>query len=87
VRQVPVADRDPFVYYRRVAGRIRRHREARGWSQRELARRIGYSQASVKLWEQAKILPRVDAQIALAHAFAVHPDELFSFAFRGGDEE
>lgn len=72
-------------YLRRVGRRIEWHRERLEWSQRELAERTGWSQGAVAQWEKGKVMPRVEAQLALATVFGVEPDELFSFARRDGE--
>jgi transcriptional regulator with XRE-family HTH domain len=76
---------DGNLYLLRVGGRIARHREERGLSQRDLARIIGCSQRSIGLWEDGSCMPRVDKQIALADAFGVPPDRLFRFARLRGE--
>jgi transcriptional regulator with XRE-family HTH domain len=73
------------LYVSRVGRRIARRREALGWSQRELARRVGYSQRMIGFWEDGDTMPRVDAQLALASILGVAPDELFAFARRRGE--
>jgi transcriptional regulator with XRE-family HTH domain len=76
---------DANLYVLRVGGRIARNREMRGLSQRDLARIVGCSQRTIGLWEDGSCMPRVDAQISLADAFGVQPDNLFSFARRRGE--
>lgn len=44
---------------------LRRYREVRGWSQGQLARRIGVTQATVSLWEAGRAAPRLEHLIHL----------------------
>ena len=53
-------------------------REARGWTQRDLAARLGVSPASVALWETGKNNLSLDNALALADLFACTLDALFA---------
>lgn len=58
---------------------LRELREARGWSQAELAAKVGVSQATVARWETPNAwrhLPRRPVVIALGHVFGVDPDAI-----------
>jgi transcriptional regulator with XRE-family HTH domain len=55
---------------------IRELREERGWSQFELAGRIGVTPSAVYNWERGKNEPRLSQLRALARAFGVPMDEL-----------
>lgn len=59
-----------------VAGAIKDARERRGWSQAELARRLGLTQTAVSYWEAGKRSPGVDDLFALSEALEV-PIETF----------
>lgn len=50
-----------------VAQAIRAAREQHGWSQGELARRLGRTQTSVSYWEAGKRTPGLDDVVELAH--------------------
>jgi len=52
-----------------IGRRIRDLRCERGWSQVDLAEKIGNSHAAVSLWETGRRIPQRDAAIALAVAF------------------
>jgi transcriptional regulator with XRE-family HTH domain len=58
------------------ADNLQRLREAAGFSQMELCRRTGISIDSLRNWEQARVLPRVDAAVRLALALGVKVDDL-----------
>lgn len=56
--------------------RIHELRLSFGWSQTELARRLGVSKQAVSNWENDNIQPSVDVLIRLADAFGVTTDYL-----------
>jgi Zn-dependent peptidase ImmA (M78 family)/DNA-binding XRE family transcriptional regulator len=51
-----------------IARRIRDARDQRGWSQTELADRLGRTQTSISLWEAGKRTPSLDDLIDIADA-------------------
>src|SRR3954447_5692705 len=51
-----------------VAQRIRRARDARGWTQGQLAERMGVTQTAISYWESAKRTPGVEELLDLARA-------------------
>ncbi|MGI8998814.1 MAG: ImmA/IrrE family metallo-endopeptidase [Candidatus Limnocylindria bacterium] len=51
-----------------VARQVRAAREQRGWSQRELAVRLGRTQTAVSYWESGKRKPDIDDLLDLADA-------------------
>lgn len=51
----------PFL----LPGAIRRAREQRGWTQVELARRLGVSQGAISFWERGIETPSMDHQVQL----------------------
>lgn len=59
-----------------IANRLLQLRRARGYSQEELADRIGISRQSVSKWERAEASPDTDNLIALARLYGVSLDEL-----------
>ena len=61
-----------------VADSIRREREKRGWSQAELARRIGVSQPMVNIYEHGKNKPKMQTLEKMAAAFGVSVPELLT---------
>lgn len=57
--------------------RIRKRREAAGWSQAELARRAGISRAAVSAIETGRVSPSVTAALGLARALDSSVETLF----------
>lgn len=55
---------------------VRRLREERGWSQAELAERIGVNQTNVSQVERGVLAGRVPKLMALATVFGVTVDDL-----------
>lgn len=62
---------------------IRELREAQGWTQLELANKLGVTPATVYTWERGKFDPRASQLRKLALAFGVRMDDLAL----AGDEE
>ena len=60
-----------------VDSRVKAHRQRRGWSQDELARRAGISRAAVSAIEIGRIVPSVAAALALAEALGCRVEDLF----------
>lgn len=58
------------------AKNLRELRGERGWSQSELAEKLGTTQRRVSYWENGKIEPDLSALIALADLFELTIDEL-----------
>jgi molybdate-binding protein/DNA-binding XRE family transcriptional regulator len=61
-----------------LVNRVRDHRERRGWSQGELARRAGLSRAGVSAIETGRLVPSAAAALALARTFGCRVEDLFS---------
>ena len=57
---------------------VRRAREARGWSQGELAARIAVSRQTVNYLEQERYTPSVVLALRLAREFGCRVEDLFS---------
>lgn len=57
-----------------VAWQIRRERELRGWTQGELAERVGRTQTAISYWESGKRTPGLNDLIDLCEAFEVSID-------------
>ncbi len=55
---------------------IRQLREEQGWTQLELANRIGVTPGTVYSWEKGKFEPRASQLRALALAFGVKMDDI-----------
>ena len=56
------------------AARLRELREAKGWSQGELASRVGVSQDAIALWERGRREPSMGNFVAIARALEVSLD-------------
>lgn len=56
---------------------VRQHREAQGWSQGELARRLGVSRQTVNAVETDRYDPSLPLALRLAKLFGVAVTELF----------
>lgn len=61
-----------------LENRVRDHRQRRGWSQDELARRAGLSRTGVSAIEVGRLVPSAAAALALAAAFGGRVEDLFS---------
>ena len=59
-----------------TADRIRALREARGWTQAELARRLNITRNGVNSWEQGLSMPSPAWLVDLAKLFSVSTDYL-----------
>lgn len=59
-----------------TAEKIRNLREARGWTQAELARRLGITRNGVNSWEQGLSMPSPAFLVELAKTFSVSTDYL-----------
>lgn len=56
---------------------VRRAREARGWTQGELAARVGVSRQTINYLEQERYQPSVLLALKLARAFECQVEDLF----------
>ena len=61
-----------------LENRVRDQRLGRGWSQDELARRSGLSRAGISAVETGRLVPSAAAALALASAFGVRVEDVFS---------
>ena len=59
-----------------TAERIKALREARGWTQAELARRMNMTRNGINSWEQGLSMPSPPSLVALAKLFSVSTDYL-----------
>lgn len=60
-----------------LVNRVRTLREARAWSQAELAERTGLSRAGISAIESQRLVPSVEAAIAIAAAFQCQVEDVF----------
>ena len=56
--------------------RVKQLRESRGWSQRDLASKLGLNPASVALWETGANNLSLNSALALADLFSCSLDEV-----------
>ena len=56
--------------------KIYQHRKQMGWSQEELAERVGVTRQAVSKWELGNSLPELDVIVSLAKVFGVTTDYL-----------
>lgn len=66
--------------------RISRLRQDKGWTQKELAGKIGITQNHVSRIEKDKMQPRRSTVKALAEAFEIQPEDLETLASLSEDE-
>ena len=59
-----------------TAERIKAWREARGWTQAELARRMNMTRNGINSWEQGLSMPSPPSLVDLAKLFSVSTDYL-----------
>lgn len=60
-----------------MENRVKQWREERGWSQGELARRLGVSRQTINAVETDKYDPSLPLALRMAKLFAVPVDQLF----------
>lgn len=59
-----------------TAEKIKKLREARGWTQAELARRLGVTRNGVNSWEQGLSMPSPACLVELAKVFSISTNYL-----------
>jgi transcriptional regulator with XRE-family HTH domain len=74
---VAAAMRANLPVRRRVARRVRQLRTARGWSQEQLAERVGNTGKHISLVESGKVNVGIDVLASIATQFAVDVTDLF----------
>ena len=65
---------------------IRQLREAQGWTQLELANKLGVTPATVYTWERGKFDPRASQLRKLSLAFGVSMDDIAIAVDEAGDQ-
>ena len=60
-----------------MRNRLKEYRESHGWSQGELARRLGVSRQTINAVETDKYDPSLPLALRMAKLFAVHVPDLF----------
>jgi putative transcriptional regulator len=61
-----------------VVNRVREFRNAHGWTQQELAERVGVSRQSINSIERNRYVPSLPLALAFARVFGCSTDEVFS---------
>ena len=61
----------------RLANRLKTEREARGWTQADLAARIGVSRKTVNTVENGVFVPSTVIALKMAEAFGLTVEKLF----------
>ncbi len=69
-----------------MENRVRDHREGKGWSQGELARRLGVSRQTVNAVETDKYDPSLPLALRMATLFGVPVETLFIDNWEPQDE-
>jgi putative transcriptional regulator len=69
-----------------VENRVKTCREGKGWSQGELARRLGVSRQTVNAVETDKYDPSLPLALRMAKLFAVPVDQLFIDHWNGVED-
>lgn len=65
---------------------IRDLRQARGWTQFELALKVGVQPQAIYLWESGRRVPQVQQMRRLGQLFGLCSDEIDLVSIRQGDE-
>ena len=60
-----------------MQNRVKEHREGQGWSQGELARRLGVSRQTINAVETDKYDPSLPLALRLAKLFGVNVQDIF----------
>jgi putative transcriptional regulator len=68
-----------------MENRVKTFREDNGWSQGELARRLGVSRQTINAVETDKYDPSLPLALRMAKLFAVAVDQLFIDHWNGSD--
>ncbi|MBQ8849796.1 MAG: helix-turn-helix transcriptional regulator [Clostridia bacterium] len=69
-----------------LADKIIKHRKQKGWSQEELAEKMGVSRQAVSKWESAQAIPDIEKILALGELFGVSTDYLLKDSFGDGED-
>ncbi|HEX9954355.1 MAG TPA: helix-turn-helix transcriptional regulator [Allosphingosinicella sp.] len=70
-----------------MENRVKQWREAQGWSQGSLARRLGVSRQTINAVETDKYDPSLPLALRMAKLFGVAVDQLFIDHWTAGEDE
>lgn len=65
-----------------VRNRVRELRDARGWTQQELADAVGVSRQSINSIENGRYVPSLPLALTFARVFKLATDDIFSLPTR-----
>jgi len=69
---------EPTALGEALANRLRAERDAKGWTQADLAERIGVSRKTINTIENGIFTPSTVIALKLARAFKLRVEDLFS---------
>ena len=69
-----------------LSNNIKEFRTEKGWTQAQLAEKIGVTQGAVYFWEKGINEPTAGYLIKLARLFSISVDELLSFEYNKTEE-
>ena len=61
-----------------IHNRVKELRDARGWTQQQLATAVGVSRQSINSIERNRYVPSLDLALKFARVFAVSTDAIFT---------
>lgn len=72
----------PHTHESTLAAILKSGRQAKGWSQRELADRLGIEQPAISRYETGEREPRLDDLVVIVRTLGIG-DRVFQFLLRG----
>jgi putative transcriptional regulator len=61
-----------------IRNRVKELRDARGWTQQQLADAVGVSRQSINSIERNRYVPSLDLALRFSRVFAVSTDDIFT---------
>ena len=65
-----------------IRNRVKELRDAKGWTQQELADHVGVSRQSINSIERNRYVPSLELALLFAHVFGISTDEIFKLEKR-----
>ena len=62
----------------RIRNKVRELRDARGWTQQQLADAVGVSRQSINSVERDRYVPSLELALTFARVFGIPTDEIFT---------